>query len=56
MEIESFIGNVPLFKGLPAPQIKQLASIAVYKPYKKGSASSPKEKMLPVFMLSLWDG
>jgi CRP/FNR family transcriptional regulator, dissimilatory nitrate respiration regulator len=36
MEIPGFIENVPLFKGLPLTQIKQLASIAVYKPYKKG--------------------
>jgi CRP/FNR family transcriptional regulator, dissimilatory nitrate respiration regulator len=35
MEIGSFIGNVPLFKGLPPAQIRELASIAVYKPYKK---------------------
>ena len=37
MEIAAFIENVPLFKGLPAGQIKQLASIAVYKPFKKGA-------------------
>ena len=36
MEIVSFIGNVPLFKGLPPAQIRELASIAVYKPHKKG--------------------
>ena len=36
MEIEGFIGNIPLFKGLPTAQIKRLASIALYKPYKKG--------------------
>jgi CRP/FNR family transcriptional regulator, dissimilatory nitrate respiration regulator len=36
MEIAKFIGNVPLFKGLPPVQIKQLASLAMYKPYKKG--------------------
>jgi CRP/FNR family transcriptional regulator, dissimilatory nitrate respiration regulator len=36
MEIASFIGNVPLFKGLPPAQIKQLASLAMYKPYRKG--------------------
>ncbi len=36
MEIASFIGNIPLFKGLPPAQIKQLASLATYKPYKKG--------------------
>ncbi len=36
MEIASFIGNVPLFKGLPQEQIRQLASLAVQKPYKKG--------------------
>lgn len=36
MEIASFIGNIPLFKGLPPAQIKQLASLAMYKPYKKG--------------------
>ena len=36
MEIEDFIGNVPLFKGLPAAQLKELASIALYKQYKRG--------------------
>jgi CRP/FNR family transcriptional regulator, dissimilatory nitrate respiration regulator len=36
MEIESFIGNVPLFKGLPPAQLQKLASIAVYKSYKRG--------------------
>ena len=36
VEIGSFIGNVPLFKGLPPTQINQLVAIAMYKPYKKG--------------------
>jgi CRP/FNR family transcriptional regulator, dissimilatory nitrate respiration regulator len=36
MEIASFIGNVPLFKGLPPAQLKQLASLALYRSYKKG--------------------
>jgi CRP/FNR family transcriptional regulator, dissimilatory nitrate respiration regulator len=36
MEIASFIGDVPLFKGLPPAQINQLASLAMYKPYRKG--------------------
>jgi CRP/FNR family transcriptional regulator, dissimilatory nitrate respiration regulator len=36
VEIESFIGNVPLFKGLPPAQLRQLASIAAYKSYKRG--------------------
>ncbi len=36
MDVTSFIGNVPLFKGLPPEQIKQLASIAVYRAFKKG--------------------
>jgi len=36
MDIEEFIANVPLFKGLPSTQIKQLASIASFKPYRKG--------------------
>ncbi len=36
MEIEDFIGNVPLFKGLPAAQLKELASIALYKQCKRG--------------------
>ena len=36
MEIASFIGNVPLFKGLPPAQIKELAFLATYKQYKKG--------------------
>jgi CRP/FNR family transcriptional regulator, dissimilatory nitrate respiration regulator len=36
MEIAGFLGNIPLFKGLPPAQITQLASLAIYKPYKKG--------------------
>lgn len=36
MEIAGFIANVPLFKGLPLTQTRQLASISVHKPYKKG--------------------
>ncbi len=36
VEIEQFIGNVPLFKGLPAAQIEQLASIVSHKTCRKG--------------------
>jgi CRP-like cAMP-binding protein len=38
MEIAAFIEDVPLFKGLPPEQIKQLASIAVYKTFRKGES------------------
>ena len=36
METAAFIGNVPLFKGLPQEHIDQLGSIAIFKPFKKG--------------------
>jgi len=36
METAAFIGNVPLFKGLPPEQIDQLASIALFRLFKKG--------------------
>jgi CRP/FNR family transcriptional regulator len=36
METAAFIGNVPLFKGLPSEQIDQLASIALFRLFKRG--------------------
>ncbi|MBP1729776.1 MAG: cAMP-binding protein [Deltaproteobacteria bacterium] len=36
MKIAEFLGNVPLFQGLPLRQVEQLASIATQKLFKKG--------------------
>jgi len=36
MKTSEFLGNVPLFQGLPLRQVEQLASIATQKHFKKG--------------------